>query len=265
MRARLGEHLGGHVDTDDGAGRGDGVRGDERVEAGARTDVDDPFAGFECADRERVADAGERLDGHVGERVDDFGVVAEFGGEATAGVEVVLGVGSTATARYLSRTSARSVSTSTGRPCVSVMVRLLVRSAVAGSGCVGVGWWVSYMRTRDDDAGRGGERGDGPDRGAHAERVGDDAGEQRADRRSRRRARGGRCRPLRRATRGARRHRSRRAAWGRPSRCRRRGAPRRAPTSRSSLLAAMSPIAAAWTHMPPAMSHLRPTRSDRRR
>ena len=36
--------------------------GDERVEAGAGADIDDTLAGLRSAERERVADAGERLD-----------------------------------------------------------------------------------------------------------------------------------------------------------------------------------------------------------
>ena len=65
------------------------VGGDEGVEPGAGTDVDDPFAGFEAAQREGVADPGERLDRPLRQSVDDGRVVAEPLGEAAAGVEVV--------------------------------------------------------------------------------------------------------------------------------------------------------------------------------
>ena len=69
----LGEHLAGHVDADDGAACLDVVGGDEAVEPGTGADVDDTFAGFDRAERERVADAGERFDGAVGQGVDDRG------------------------------------------------------------------------------------------------------------------------------------------------------------------------------------------------
>ena len=65
------------------------VGGDEGVEPGAGADVDDPLAGFEAAQRERVADPGERLDRPLRQPVDDGRVVAEALGEAAAGVEVV--------------------------------------------------------------------------------------------------------------------------------------------------------------------------------
>ena len=62
--------------------------GDERVEPGSRADVDDVLAWPQATQRERVADAGEGLDGAIGERVDGVGLVAEPGGERAAGVEV---------------------------------------------------------------------------------------------------------------------------------------------------------------------------------
>ena len=65
------------------------VGGDEGVEPGTGTDVDDPFAGFEAAQREGVGDPGERLDGPLRHAVDDGWVVAESLGVAAAGVEVV--------------------------------------------------------------------------------------------------------------------------------------------------------------------------------
>src|SRR5207245_1478615 len=62
--------------------------GDERVEAGTGTDVDDTLAGLETAQRERVVDAGEGLDRSVRQRVDGRVLVAETGGERAPGVEV---------------------------------------------------------------------------------------------------------------------------------------------------------------------------------
>ena len=64
------------------------VGGDERVEPGAGTDVDDPLAGLQVTQRERVGDPGERLDRPIRQPVDDVGVVAESGGERPTGVEV---------------------------------------------------------------------------------------------------------------------------------------------------------------------------------
>ena len=62
----LGEHLVGHVDTDDVAVGADVVGGDEAVEASAGADIDDAFPGAQLAQRERVADPGERLDRAIG-------------------------------------------------------------------------------------------------------------------------------------------------------------------------------------------------------
>ena len=100
---------------------------------------------------------------------------------------------------------------------------------------------------RDHQPGDGGERGDGPHGGADAERVGDDAGEQRADGEAAVAPepvdadRRGRARP------GGRRRRWRRAGSGRPSRCRRRAAPRRAPRRRRCRRAAITARATAWS------------------
>jgi hypothetical protein len=88
--AGLGEHLGGHVDADDLAGAADLAGGDEGVESRAGAHVDHPLTWRQWPQRERIPHAGERLDGLVGERVDDGLVVAEAGGEGTAGVEMVL-------------------------------------------------------------------------------------------------------------------------------------------------------------------------------
>ena len=93
MERRLLEHLGCHVDTDDLAARTDLGRGDERVEPGAGADVDDSLTRRKWAQRERVADSGERLDRAVRQRVDRVRLVAEAGGERTAGVEVELALG----------------------------------------------------------------------------------------------------------------------------------------------------------------------------
>jgi hypothetical protein len=88
-RSCLVEHLAGHVDPDDLAGRSDLTGGDERVESGTRADVDYPFARIETSQGERVADPGERLDGTVRQCIGDALVVAEAGGEGSAGVEVM--------------------------------------------------------------------------------------------------------------------------------------------------------------------------------
>ena len=132
----LGEHLGGHVDPDDVAGGSDVVGGDEAVEPGAGADVDDPFTGCDGPQRERVGHAGERLDGTVGERVDDRRVVAEPVGERSSGVEVVGGVGVDGDgAVLLAHLLAQDLGVDDG---VSVMAGQLLTAA---------GGWVSYMRT----------------------------------------------------------------------------------------------------------------------
>ena len=77
---RLGEHLGGHVDADDLALRADLAGGDEAVEPRPGADVDDPLTGVQRSKAEWVGDASERLDGRVGEVIDDRVVVAETGG-----------------------------------------------------------------------------------------------------------------------------------------------------------------------------------------
>ena len=87
--SRFGEHLWGHVDPDDTAGRPNLRGGNEGVKAGAGADIDDALACFEPAQRERVADTGKRLDRPIRKRVDDRLVVAEAGREWAAGMEVV--------------------------------------------------------------------------------------------------------------------------------------------------------------------------------
>jgi hypothetical protein len=57
--ARLVEHLGRHVDPDDGTGFADLSRRDERVEAGAGACVDHSLTRFQRSELERVPDAGE--------------------------------------------------------------------------------------------------------------------------------------------------------------------------------------------------------------
>ena len=69
------------------------VGGDEAVEPGAGADVDDALALLQVAQRERVADTGERLDRSIGQLVDDRRVVAEPDGERPTGVEVVGRIG----------------------------------------------------------------------------------------------------------------------------------------------------------------------------
>ena len=68
--------------------RADLVGGDERVEPGAGSDIDDTLTGLQLTQRERVGDTGERLDGPIRQPVDDVRVVAEAGGQRAAGVEV---------------------------------------------------------------------------------------------------------------------------------------------------------------------------------
>jgi hypothetical protein len=75
-------------------GRSD-LPGDEAVEAGAGANVHEALAGLEAAQRKRVGDPCERLDGSFRQRIEICRVVAKTGGETAAGVEVVvtLGVG----------------------------------------------------------------------------------------------------------------------------------------------------------------------------
>ena len=133
----LGEHLGGHVDPDDGTVGSDVVGGDEAVEPGAGADVDHPFTGLDRAQRERVADPGEGLHGPVGQRVDDRRVVAEPGGEWSSGVEVVGGVGLDGDGAVLLAVPARAA-----LGCRRWLCRVMV-----GQLLVADGGWVSYMRT----------------------------------------------------------------------------------------------------------------------
>src|SRR2546423_8751527 len=85
--ARLLQHLRCHVDTDDPAGRTDLPGRDERVEAGTRPDVDHALPWLEMTQRERIADAGERLDRAVRQRAYDGVVVAELGRQGPTRVE----------------------------------------------------------------------------------------------------------------------------------------------------------------------------------
>jgi len=57
VRACLFDHRFGHVDADDGAGRSDFLGGEEAVEAGAGSEVEDGFSGFQGAERGGVAAA----------------------------------------------------------------------------------------------------------------------------------------------------------------------------------------------------------------
>ena len=91
--AGLGEHLRCHVDPDHLAFVADGLGGDEAVEPAAGSEVDQALAGLQRPHGERVADAGEGLDGPIRQRVDDLGRVAEQRGQRPAGVEVELPVG----------------------------------------------------------------------------------------------------------------------------------------------------------------------------
>src|SRR5207302_5433121 len=91
--ARLGQHLGRHVDADDLARRANLPGGNERVEPGAGPYVDHPLGWGQLSEREGIPDPGERLDGVVREGVDDGLVVAEPGREGSPGVEVMLSVG----------------------------------------------------------------------------------------------------------------------------------------------------------------------------
>lgn len=60
---------------------------------------------------ERVGDAGERLDGDLGQLVDRFGLVAESRRELSPGVKWNVAVGVNTTAAYSVRISSRRSST----------------------------------------------------------------------------------------------------------------------------------------------------------
>jgi hypothetical protein len=93
--ARPREHRRGHVDADDAPLGTDHLRGDEQVRPGAAAEVEDRPAGLDAAERERVRDAGEALDGRVG-HLRQLGLrVVEVLGPGSPGREdeVLLGVG----------------------------------------------------------------------------------------------------------------------------------------------------------------------------
>ena len=64
--ARLRQHRRRHIDARHVPLFADHLRGDERVGAGAASEIEHALAGSEPAERERVCDAGERLDRAVG-------------------------------------------------------------------------------------------------------------------------------------------------------------------------------------------------------
>jgi hypothetical protein len=71
------DHLGRHVNAGHVTCGADLADGDERVEAGPAANVEDLLPGPQRAQRERVADAREGLDGAAGKRVDDGAGIAE--------------------------------------------------------------------------------------------------------------------------------------------------------------------------------------------
>jgi hypothetical protein len=79
-----------HVDADDTALGAHLRRRDEGIETAARAHVDDPLAGGEPPQRERIADPGEGLHRRVGHWIDDRGVVAEARRQRPSRMEVVL-------------------------------------------------------------------------------------------------------------------------------------------------------------------------------
>jgi hypothetical protein len=87
------QHRRGHVEADDATGATDHLRGDEHVRPGAAAEVEDGPPRLDAAERERVCDAREALDGRVG-HVRQLGLrVGEILGPGSAGRkdEVFLG------------------------------------------------------------------------------------------------------------------------------------------------------------------------------
>jgi len=123
-RARSAEHFLGHIDADNLACGADLSRGDEAVETTPRPEIDNTLAGLQSAERERVADAGKRLDRAVRHSGDDRVVIAQAVRQRASGMKWKLPCGLTATARYLVLTSARSAIASTGKPS---LIPLLLR------------------------------------------------------------------------------------------------------------------------------------------
>src|SRR6185503_5098508 len=72
-------HLGRHVEADDAAGGPDGPRGEQRVDAGAATEVEDGLARGEPRMPDGVADAERQLDGLAWQRFDLVPVIERAG------------------------------------------------------------------------------------------------------------------------------------------------------------------------------------------
>ena len=123
-RARSAEHFLGHIDADNLACGSDLSRDDEAVETTPRPEIDNTLARLQSAERERVADAGKRLDRAVRHSGDDRVVIAQAVRQRASGMKWKLPCGLTATARYLVLTSSRSAIASTGKPS---LISLLLR------------------------------------------------------------------------------------------------------------------------------------------
>jgi hypothetical protein len=87
--SRLRQHLRRHVHTHDASTVADLSRGDEGVEPRTGTDIYDPFAGLQTAQRQGIADASERLDCGIGQLVSYCLLVAQTMSQLPTGVEVV--------------------------------------------------------------------------------------------------------------------------------------------------------------------------------
>ena len=82
------QHLVGHIDADHTTFGAD-LRGcDEAVEAAARPEIDDSFAGVQRPLRERIADTGKRFDGALRHSGDNSIVVAQSPCQRASGMEV---------------------------------------------------------------------------------------------------------------------------------------------------------------------------------
>jgi hypothetical protein len=86
--ARLVQLLDGEVDADDVSRRADEPRADEGIHPRAAAQVDHPLTRPQAREVEEVADTRERIDGPVGNRVEQLTGVAEASGEFASHLEV---------------------------------------------------------------------------------------------------------------------------------------------------------------------------------
>src|SRR2546426_11953119 len=93
MRLSLAAHRRVEIDTDHAARRPHLPRGDDAVESGAATQVEDRLPGLQAAAQVRVAYPGERCDGAGRRAIEPLGLVAEQLGRLTPVVEVELPFG----------------------------------------------------------------------------------------------------------------------------------------------------------------------------